>query len=81
LRVPVLRSVHLAGFYDVGNVFRSLGSMRLSDFSHTIGIGVRIKTPFGPLRADYGYNLNLSSELQALGLGRRHFFVTIGPPF
>jgi outer membrane protein insertion porin family len=81
VRVPLLSAVHVAGFYDVGNVFRSVSSIRLSDFSHTIGIGVRIKTPFGPLRADYGYNLNLSSELSELGLGRRHFFVTIGPPF
>jgi outer membrane translocation and assembly module TamA len=73
--------VHLATFYDTGNVFGSLGDARLSGVSHTIGLGLRIKTPFGPLRADYGYNLNLSSDLRNRGLHAGHFFITIGPPF
>jgi outer membrane translocation and assembly module TamA len=73
--------VRLAGFYDTGNVFRNLSDIAFGGFSHTMGIGVRLKTPFGPLRADYGFNLNLSSDLRARGLTRGHFFVTIGPPF
>ncbi len=81
IRVPLLRSVHLAGFYDTGNVFRELSSVTLGGFSHTIGIGLRLKTPFGPLRADYGYNVNLSRDDRAHGLKPAHFFVTIGPPF
>jgi outer membrane protein assembly complex protein YaeT len=81
LRAPLLRFVHIAGFYDVGNVFRGLRSMHLDDFSHSVGAGIRIRTPFGPLRADYGFNLNLPASLQALGFSRKHFFVTIGPPF
>jgi outer membrane protein assembly factor BamA len=27
-------------------------------FSHTVGLGVRYKTPVGPLRVDFSYNLN-----------------------
>jgi outer membrane protein insertion porin family len=81
LRVPLLRSVRLAGFYDTGNVFRELSQVSLDGFSHTVGIGIRLKTPFGPLRADYGFNLNLSQDLRARGLTAGHFFVTIGPPF
>lgn len=81
MRIPLFRFVRLAGFYDGGNVFREIGDIRLSGLSHTLGAGLRIKTPFGPLRADYGYNLNLPTDLRHRGLTRGHFFITIGPPF
>jgi outer membrane protein insertion porin family len=81
LRIPLLRFIHLAGFYDTGNVFPTPGDIRLPDFSHTVGMGLRIKTPFGPLRADYGYNVNLPADLQQRGLTRGHLFVTVGQPF
>jgi outer membrane protein insertion porin family len=81
MRVPIVSFVRLAGFYDTGNVFREIGDVRFPDFSHTLGVGLRIKTPFGPLRADYGYNLNLSSDLRQRGLTRGHLFITVGPPF
>jgi outer membrane protein insertion porin family len=81
IRIPVLRFLRLAGFYDTGNVFRTISDIDLADFSHTVGAGLRIKTPFGPLRADYGYNLNLPLDLQKQGLTRGHLFITVGPPF
>jgi outer membrane protein insertion porin family len=81
IRYPIMRFMNLAGFYDGGNVFRSLGEIRMSDVSHTLGIGLRIKTPLGPIRIDYGFNLNLSPELRSLDYGTRQLFVTIGPPF
>ena len=70
IRIPIFRFIHLAGFYDTGNVFRTISDISLHGFSHTLGGGLRIKTPFGPLRADYGYNLNLSSDLRQRGLKR-----------
>jgi outer membrane translocation and assembly module TamA len=81
IRVPIIRSIHFAGFYDTGNVFRNVGDIRFPGFSHTVGAGLRIKTPFGPLRADYGYNMNLSLDLRQRGLAPGHLFITIGPPF
>jgi outer membrane protein insertion porin family len=81
LRIPVFRFIRFASFYDTGNVFRTIGDISAHGFSHTLGGGLRIKTPFGPLRADYGYNLNLSSDLMHRGLNRGHFFITVGPPF
>ncbi len=81
LRLPLVRMVRLAAFYDGGNVFGKITDIRLADFSHTVGLGLRVKTPLGPLRLDYGYNLNLSERLKGYGYKPGHFFITIGPPF
>lgn len=81
LRVPLVSSLQFAGFYDGGNVFANVHQIGLSRISHTVGAGLRVKTPFGPIRIDYGINLNLSLQLQSLGYKQGHFFVTIGPPF
>ncbi len=80
-RLPIMRLFSVAGFYDTGNVFAQLSDMTLPGFSHDVGLGIRIKTPFGPLRADYGVNLNLPPDRRALGFKTGHLFLTIGPPF
>jgi outer membrane protein insertion porin family len=63
--------------------------------SHALGVGVRYKTPIGPLRFDFGYNLNPTSYFQAILNAQRqptgqletqrlrHFnvFFSIGQPF
>jgi outer membrane protein assembly factor BamA len=64
--------------------------------SHAVGIGVRYKTPIGPLRFDFGYDLNPTKYFQALTFDPvtgqptsfktpqlRHFnvFFSIGQPF
>jgi outer membrane protein insertion porin family len=64
--------------------------------SHAVGVGLRYRTPIGPLRFDFGYNLNPTSYLQAILNPRtgqplnfyvpkslRHFnvFFSIGQPF
>ena len=63
--------------------------------SHALGVGVRYKTPIGPLRFDFGYNLNPTSyftgifdpttkQLTGYTTERlRHFnvFFSIGQPF
>ena len=63
--------------------------------SHAVGIGLRYKTPIGPLRFDFGYNLNPTSYFQGLvnstgaltgdfetqRLGHFNVFFSIGQPF
>jgi outer membrane protein insertion porin family len=81
IRYPLLRMIKIAGFYDVGNVFRTFRKISTNNISHTLGIGLRVRTPLGPVRVDYGYNMNLPAELRDRGFGAGQFFVTIGPPF
>jgi len=40
-----------------------------------------VRTPLGPIRLDYGYNLNLSPFLRSIGYKPGHFFLSIGAIF
>ncbi len=76
LRFPIYKVVQGAVFYDVGNVFVDFASARWEDVSHSVGAGLRLKTPFGPIRLDFGYSLkDLPYDK------RNQFFITIGNPF
>ncbi len=73
-RVPLTASIRAVPFYDGGNVFRRVGeilnppNVPASDvfrqnlralWTHTAGLGLRIKTPVGgEFAVDYGYLLN-----------------------
>lgn len=61
---------HLGGtvFYDAGNVYSTVSAItfrttsvsdrNLEYLSHTVGAGLRYATPVGPVRLDFGYQLN-----------------------
>ncbi len=42
----------------VNNVPNNIGTCDFNYFSHDIGLGARYKTPVGPIRVDFSYNLN-----------------------
>jgi len=47
-----------AVFYDIGNVWRKVDDFIGSgDYKMGAGIGVRVKTPIGPVKVDWGYPL------------------------
>ncbi len=57
LRTDVGRDIGIVGFFDAGNVWQNISQVDISGFKFTTGIGLRYKTPVGPLRIDYGFKL------------------------
>lgn len=85
---PVLSFLKVAAFYDVGNVWEKMNEIGSSKnaFSVTnaggwkngIGLGVRVKTPIGPLMLDYGIPLNKEAGEDSIGSGKVHFSMSHG---
>jgi outer membrane protein assembly factor BamA len=64
-------------FYDGGNVYSAINLRNFADnYSNTIGIGLRYATPIGPIRIDFGRNLN-----PVPGIGANQYFITVGQAF
>ena len=97
LRLPYTNG-HAGGavFYDAGNVYTRASQINfrktpppsdLNYLSHTIGLGLRYATPVGPVRVDFGYQLNPARFLLPKapgGLARLpsfQFFLTFGSNF
>lgn len=73
-RIPLNKSIRAVPFYDGGNVFRRVGDIfKAPDvpandvlrqnlralWTHTVGLGLRLKTPIGgEFAVDYGFLLN-----------------------
>ena len=69
-------------FYDIGNVWEEAslknitGAKDDTGFKSGAGIGVRVKTPIGPVKLDWGYPLNKNYDDKREG--RFYFSVTHG---
>jgi outer membrane protein insertion porin family len=70
---PLFDFLRLAGFYDVGNIWPKISDIGSSGFKSGVGLGLRIKTPIGPIRLDYGIPLNKQSGEEEKKSGRVHF--------
>ncbi len=56
--VPIIEFIKVAAFFDSGNVWSKLEDFGTGNFKSGAGMGLRIKTPIGPVNLDYGYPLN-----------------------
>ncbi|TRZ48329.1 outer membrane protein assembly factor BamA, partial [bacterium] len=75
---PLFNFLKLAAFVDTGNVWGRLKDVDLSDLKTGIGVGVRIKTPVGPIMVDYGIPLNKEPGETRRKAGRFHFSMSHG---
>jgi outer membrane protein assembly factor BamA len=85
LRFPLVWRLGAAVFLDGGQVWESIQRLSLGhftpdgdqqDYRYSAGGGVRLATPIGPLRVDYGYGLvrrRPEREIAALRNGEWHF--------
>jgi outer membrane protein assembly factor BamA len=77
MRYNVTRSFQVAGFFDTGNVYPETRDLAVSDLRWSAGVGLRYRTPIGPIRLDWGYVLDPAPG----DPGRSHFHLTIGHAF
>ena len=68
LRYPLTKTLRLVPFYDFGNVFRRVSDISFGGMTHTVGLGLRLDTPIGPVGIDYGYLLNPPVFTSATGV-------------
>jgi outer membrane protein assembly complex protein YaeT len=76
---PVTAAVrNLSGvvFYDAGNAFFNRSDVHLRDLEHAVGLGLRYRTPLGPVRLELGWSLSDPDQR-----GRPVAFITIGNIF
>jgi outer membrane protein insertion porin family len=75
--LPLKKGLSLATFYDGGNVFHPVGFQRFrSQYTNSVGLGFRYATPVGPIRVDFGRNLNRIDGIKATQI-----FITLGQAF
>ncbi len=77
LRYNFSRAFQLASFLDNGNVFLETRNLTLSRLRWSAGLGLRYRTPIGPVRLDWGYILDPEPGDD----GRSHFNFSIGYAF
>ncbi|MGB0775773.1 MAG: BamA/OMP85 family outer membrane protein, partial [Akkermansiaceae bacterium] len=63
-------------FFDMGQVYANAGDWGFSDPSYALGLGLRIDLPIGPVRLEYGHNMN-----QRKGEPSGTFHFSIGTSF
>ncbi|HEY3379184.1 MAG TPA: BamA/TamA family outer membrane protein, partial [Armatimonadota bacterium] len=72
LRIPITEALDVVGFFDTGDAWGgrfadALGDSRFK-LRYGYGGGIRVQTPIGPLRLDYGINDEGGSEF-TFGVG------------
>ncbi|NOZ69112.1 MAG: BamA/TamA family outer membrane protein [Deferribacteres bacterium] len=58
--IPIAKDIRLKGvlFFDYGASFDKDDNISLRDMRSTAGFGFRWMSPFGPIRLEWGYNLD-----------------------
>lgn len=85
---PLFSFLKVAAFYDVGNVWEKIGDMfsnknangveNSGGIKSSVGLGLRIKTPIGPIMLDYGIPFDKEPGESDKKSGQFHFSASHG---
>jgi len=75
--VPIIEIIKGAVFFDTGNVWDKVRNYGTGGIVSGTGVGLRIKTPIGPIKLDYGIPLNTQPG-QTSRSGKFYFSVSKG---
>jgi outer membrane protein insertion porin family len=76
IRFPMVGFFDGVAFMDVGNVYRGVSDFDPFNVRKSAGFGLRVRTPYFLLRADYGFKLDRKD-----GESAGAFFFSIGQAF
>jgi translocation and assembly module TamA len=76
LRQSIYKWVGMVAFFDVGNVWTDSKQFKFSDMRLAPGLGIRLSTPIGLARVDYGFNVKPNT-----GEPRGKFYFSMGQAF
>jgi outer membrane protein insertion porin family len=80
--VPIKKGLSVAAFYDGGNVYDRVGFRNFwTNYTHSVGFGLRYATPVGPVRIDIGHNLSGLQGIKPSGFKANQIFITLGQAF
>ncbi|MFH1779360.1 MAG: outer membrane protein assembly factor BamA [Candidatus Omnitrophota bacterium] len=68
---PIVEFIKGAVFFDAGNVWTNAEDFGSGGYKYSTGVGVRVKTPIGPVKLDYGFPLRVDPGEKKQG--RFHF--------
>jgi outer membrane protein insertion porin family len=74
--IPLPFNMRAAAFFDIGNAYGFGKEFDITDTREAAGLSLRWLSPFGPIRFDYGVNLD---RLEGERFGVFHF--SVGSPF
>jgi outer membrane protein insertion porin family len=74
---PLIDFLKLATFFDAGNAWSKNSDFFKEKLYKSVGMGVRVKTPIGPVSVDYGWPLDLGPGEEHKE-GRFHFNISRG---
>ena len=78
LRIPLSGNVQTGLFLDSGNLWRDPEQVNPLDLRYSVGSGLRIGTPIGPLVFDYGFNVDRVLDELFPDRTRRRYWEPLG---
>jgi outer membrane protein assembly complex protein YaeT len=81
VRAPYWKGLGLVAFVDAGNIYRRASDIDVGDLRTAAGVGVRYRSPIGPIRIDVGIKLQPQRVLAGARERRAVVHISLGQAF